>query len=69
MGEQLENYLAIKEKRRKLVNATIGKIRPIVEDWFLATGLQYMKENKLTLQEEDMLEKVSDYYLATLKKL
>lgn len=69
MGKPLEHYLTFKERRRNLINATIGKIKPIVEDWFLDTGLQYMKENKLTLQEEDMLEKISDFYLATLKKL
>ena len=69
MEKPLERYLTLKQKRRKLVNATIGKVKPIVEDWFLVTGLQYMKENKLTLQEEDMLEKISDYYLAALAKL
>ena len=69
IGKPLEHYLTFKEKRRKLVDMTIGKVKPIVEDWFLATGLKYMKENKLTLQEEDILEKISDYYLAALAKL
>lgn len=69
MGKPLEHYLTFKEKRRKLVNATIGKIKPIVQDWFLHTGLEYMKNNKLNLQEEDMLEKISDYYLAALEKI
>ena len=62
-------YLTLKEKKRQHVNATIGKVKPIVKDWFLDIAFKLINSRKFTAQEEALLEEVSDYYLDNLAAL
>ena len=62
-------YLTLKEKKRRHVNATIGKVKPIVQDWFLDVAYKLINSRKFTAQEEALLEEVSDYYLDNLATL
>ena len=71
MGELVVegSYLSLKEKCRRHVNATIGKMKPIVKDWYLHTAFEYMNTRKFTAQEEALLEEISDYYLDKLESV
>ena len=69
MGKPESYYLTLKEKKRQQVNYTIGKIRPIVKDWFLDVAYKLIQSRKFNAQEEALLEEVSDYYLDNLATL
>ena len=70
MGEATEGaYLSLRERKRQHVNATIGKVKPIVKDWFLDVAYKLIQSRNFTAQEEALLEEVSDYYLRNLATL
>ena len=62
-------YLGVKQRCRRHVNQTISRMKPIVKDWFLDVAYKYINSRKFTAQEEDILEKVTDYYLENLATL
>ena len=62
-------YLSLKQRCRKHVNETIGRMKPIVKDWFLHTAFEFINSRKFTIQEEDLMEELSDFYLEKLEGL
>ena len=66
---QEAQYLSLKQRCRKHVDQTIGKMKPIVRDWFLHTAFEFINSRKFTIQEEDLMEELSDFYLEKLEGL
>ena len=66
---QEAQYLSLKQRCRKYVDQTIGKMEPIVKDWFLHTAFEFINSRKFTAQEEDLMEELSDFYLERLEQL
>lgn len=66
---QEAQYLSLKQRCRKHVDQTIGKMKPIVKDWFLHTAFEFINSRKFTTQEEDLMEELSDFYLERLEQL
>ena len=66
---QEAQYLSLKQRCRKHVNETVGRMKPIVKDWFLHTAFEFINSRNFTNQEEDLMEEISDWYLARLEEL
>lgn len=62
-------YLSLKQRSREHVNKTVSKMKPIVKDWFLHTAYGFINSRNFTNQEEDLMEEISDWYLARLEEL
>ena len=69
MGKPTSYYLTLKERKRQQVNYTIGRMKPIVKDWFLEVAYKLIQSRKFNAAEEALLEEVSDYYLDNLATL
>lgn len=61
--------MSLREKRDTAIRTQLRPVVSIVRSWFLEEGLKYMKGRKMTNSEEDMLERVSDFYLDSLARI
>ena len=59
----------VKEKSRLHVIRELKPVAHLLKTWYLNVGYEYINSRVLTQPEEDMLEKVSDYYLEAIKDL
>ena len=60
---------SLKKKCREYVNETIGRMKFIVKDWFLHTAFEFINSRKFTIQEEELMEEISNFYLKKLEEL
>lgn len=61
--------MSLRDKRKKAVRTQLKPMVSVVRSWFLEEGLKYMKERKMTNTEEDLLERISDFYLDSLARI
>lgn len=59
----------VRERNRVHVTNGLRPVSHLLKSWFLNVGYDYINSHKLNQTEEDVLEKISDYYLEAIKNL
>lgn len=59
----------VREKNKTHIVRGLKPVSHLLKSWFLNVGYDYINTKKLTQVEEDVLEKVSDFYLEAIKNL
>lgn len=59
----------LKERRDASVIRALRPVAPMLKTWFLNVAYDYMDDNNFTVQEEELLERVTDFYLAYIDDL
>ena len=60
---------ALREKRQAGIKKSLQPVAPMVQSWFLDVGLDFINTRTFTLQEEAIIEELSDYYLERMAEL
>lgn len=59
----------LREKRRKSIKRALQPVAPMVKSWFLDVGLDFINSRKFNVQEEAIIEELSDFYLDRMVEL
>ena len=61
--------MTLRERSYCYVIRGLKPVAQLLKTWFLNVAYDYINSHKLTQAEEDILEKVSDFYLEAIRKL
>ena len=53
----------LKEKRDASISVALRPVAPMLKSWFLDVGYDFMSSRNFNLQEEALIEELTDYYL------
>lgn len=59
----------LREKRGASTIRALRPVAPMLKTWFLDVGYDFMNGTNFTTPEEDLIERLSDYYLARIEEL
>ena len=57
------------EKRDCYLKQFVRENKSLIKTWFLNVGYDFINSKKFSQPEEDMLEKIADFYLESLAKI
>lgn len=60
---------ALRERNRVHIIRELKPVAHLLKSWYLNVGYDFINSQNLTSAEEDILERVSDYYLEQIKNL
>lgn len=59
----------VKERSRCCVITGLKPVSHLLKTWYLNVGYDYINSHQLTQSEEDILEKISEFYLDAINDL
>ena len=60
---------ALRERNKVHIVHGLKPVAHLLKSWYLNVGYDYINSHKLTQTEEDVLEKVSDFYIEAISNL
>lgn len=59
----------LRERNKVHIIRGLKPVAHLLKSWYLNVGYNFINSNNLTQAEEDILERVSDFYLGAIKRL